>query len=86
MTIDVFNPDQQTKYLRLDLAAGDEEALMENLLHKQPIMPALRWQRITFDLTMLSNEMRAAICRLAFVIEDKKEKGNLYLDQIRLIR
>lgn len=86
LTIDVFNPDQQTKFLRLDIAAGSEEALLENLLRKHAIVPALRWQRMTFDLTMLSSEKREAIRRLVFVIEDKKEKGNLYLDQIRLVR
>lgn len=86
LTIDVFNPDQQSKFMYLDIAAGPQDAQPENLLPQLTILPVLRWQRMTFDLTLLSSEQRSAIRRLVFVVEDKNEKGNLYLDQIRLVR
>jgi len=84
VAVDIFNPDQQIKYLRLAVAAGPDGAELLQLPSRVTILPALRWQRLQFDLTILTEEQRAAIRRLVFIIEDRKEKGAVYFDNVQL--
>ncbi len=86
LSIDIFNPDQQIKHLRLAVATGPMEAPLQALPTRITILPALRWQRLQFDLGGLPADSRAALRRLVFLVEDRKSRGQIYFDQIRLIR
>ena len=86
IALDIFNPDQQLKHLRLAVASGPADAQLQPLPTRITVLPALRWQRMQFDLGSLPEESRAAIRRLVFLIEDRKEKGSVYLDNIRFVR
>lgn len=86
LSIDVFNTDQQVKSMRLALATGLPDADLQLLPTRVTILPALRWQRLQYDLNGIDPAQRAEVRRLAFIVEDRKGKGVLYLDQIRLIR
>jgi sialate O-acetylesterase len=86
LSIDVFNPDQQTKYLRLAIACGSPNAPLQMLPGRVTILPALRWQRLQFDLRAVDESGLVTVRRLVFIIEDRKGKGLVYLDQIRLVR
>jgi len=83
LTVDIFNPDQQIKYLRLAVAAGPAEAALQTMPGRITILPALRWQRLQIDLTQLTAEQRAEIRRLVFIIEDRKGKGAVYIDNVQ---
>ncbi len=48
------------------------------------IEPALRWQNLRFSFSRLPDDRRL-IRGLAFVIGDRKGKGQLYIDNIRLL-
>lgn len=85
LSIEVFNTDQQIKYLSLGVAAGPAGAEPRLLDERLVILPVLRWQKLTFSLRSLAADL-SSIRRLILVIEDKKNKGVLYLDQISLIR
>lgn len=82
LALDVFNPDQQIKYLRLGVSAGPDDPGLNLLPVRITVLPALRWQRLQFDLLGLADERRAAIRRLVFIFEDRKQKGSIYLDNI----
>ncbi|MEA4888083.1 MAG: sialate O-acetylesterase [Clostridiaceae bacterium] len=84
LSIDIFNTDQQIKYLRLALASGSADAGLQILPERLTILPVLRWQKFNFKLQAASGGLEA-VRRLVFIIEDKKDKGVLYLDQINLI-
>ncbi|HBP37912.1 MAG TPA: hypothetical protein DD640_04075 [Clostridiales bacterium] len=86
LSIDIFNSDQQIKHLRLALASGPADAELQILPTRITVLPVLRWQRLQFDLGGLPAESLAAVRRLVFILDDRKGKGTLYLDQIRLIR
>ncbi len=86
LSVDIFNPDQQSKSIRLAYAAGSVDAPLSFLPDKQVLQPALRWQRVPFDLSAISPESRSVIRRLVFLVEDRKGKGLLYFDNIRLLR
>ncbi len=86
LSIDVFNTDQQIKHLRLAFSYGQPGEPLQILPTRVTILPALRWQRLQFDLNGLGLENLAATRRLVFIIDDRKGKGVLYFDQIRLIR
>jgi hypothetical protein len=86
LSIDLFNTDQQMKHLRLAFACGQADAELIPLAGRVTILPALRWQRLQFDLRSLDENSLSAVYRLALIIEDRKGKGVLYLDNIQLIR
>ena len=85
LTVKVFNTDQQSKSMRLAIATGPADADLVVLETRQNILPVLRWQSLTFTLN-LSPQQLAAVRRLVFQIEDRKDKGVLYLDHINLVR
>jgi hypothetical protein len=85
LSVDVFNTDLHTKHLRLALACGSAGAPLQAIPGRITVLPALRWQKLQFDLRSMDQEALSAVRRLVFIIEDKKGKGVLYLDQIRLI-
>lgn len=110
LTMDVFNSEQQTKYLSLQLrsdslpalsgsgepaaapaaptpaaAAPDPAALRTATTRRQPALPALRWQTLTFSLAELSLNL-TAIRTLTWLLDDRKGRGTLYIDNIRLNR
>lgn len=85
LTIKVFNTDQQIKTMRLAIATGPADADLVILETKQNILPVLRWQPLTFALNLPPQQL-SAVRRLVFQIEDRKDKGVLYLDHINLVR
>jgi sialate O-acetylesterase len=85
LSVDVFNTDQQMKHLRLALACGPSDSSLQPLTCRITILPALRWQRLQFDLRSLDEEALSTVRRLVFIVEDRTGKGTLYLDQIQLI-
>ena len=85
LTLKVFNTDQQSKSMRLAIAAGPGDADLIVLESRQNILPVLRWQSLTFKLSLPAEQL-ASVRRLVFQLEDRKDKGVLYLDQISLVR
>ncbi len=84
LSLDVFNADQQMKSLSLSLLlTGDESAVLPE---KKIVIAALRWQTIKFKLTTLTPEQKSSIKGVSFMLEDRKNKGEIYLDHIRLAR
>ncbi|MDW7658644.1 MAG: sialate O-acetylesterase, partial [Bacillota bacterium] len=84
VSLSLFNTDQHMKAVRLAVAAGaDKEALLV-LPDRFVVIPALRWQHFTFSIKSLPG--RSQTYRLVLVFEDKKKKGELYIDKINLVR
>ncbi|NLM14311.1 MAG: hypothetical protein GX218_00415 [Clostridiaceae bacterium] len=83
LTIDVFNPDQQFKSMGLLAAAGQDSTELFLLGDRLLIQPALRWQMLAFSLESLTEAEKKSIHRLVFLLEDKRGKGSLYLDNIQ---
>lgn len=61
--------------------AGRRRAAMTR---RQPVLPVLRWQTIVFTLDDLGIDLDQ-IRTLSFWLDDRKNRGTLYLDNIRLL-
>ena len=85
LSVQVFNTDQQSKVLRLAIAAGEPAADLVVFDQKQNILPVLRWQPVTFRLDLPVGQLNA-VRRLVLILEDRKDKGTIYFDQISLVR
>ena len=86
LTLDIFNPDQHIKHMRLLIAAGQGDAGLEPLSARTAVLPALRWQTIKFSLSDLTDDEKKSVHRLVFLVEDSKGKGSFYMDNIQLLR
>jgi hypothetical protein len=95
LTVDVFNPDLQFKSLSIELSienrtgrpaesGEDDDVLQEIKLGPVPVEPALRWQTIGFSLDALSVS-RSRVRSLTLVLTDRKGKGQVFIDRIRLL-
>ena len=95
LTVDVFNPDLQFKSLSVELSlenrsgrpaesGEDDDVLQEVRLGPVPVEPALRWQTIGFSLDALSVN-RNRIQGMTLVLTDRKGKGQVFIDRIRLL-
>jgi hypothetical protein len=83
--VDVFNPDSQTKQLTLSLMTICAPGSREQETPPQTILPALRWQTLTFDLGPLAANLDLTkVIRLKWQIRDPAPRCQLYLDNIRL--
>ncbi|MDD2457332.1 MAG: hypothetical protein PHQ83_02340 [Eubacteriales bacterium] len=85
LVMDVFNPDLKEKSLALKILAIVAPGAREIETPGQRIIPALRWQPLTFDLRPLAQEIDLTqVIRIQLVLHDKSGRGQLYLDNIRL--
>ncbi|MDD2533798.1 MAG: hypothetical protein PHC86_03800 [Eubacteriales bacterium] len=85
LLVDIFNPDRVEKTIKLNLYAIAAPGAREYTTEAQRIVPALRWQTITFDLDTLRNDLDLAqIIRLKFILTDPNNRGLIYLDNIRV--
>lgn len=71
ISVDVFNPEQKKKKLRIEGFYGEAD------IHQQ-----LTWQTITFAY---SSEGPIILDKLRFTIEDSARNGEIYFDNIRFI-
>ncbi|MCK9253958.1 MAG: hypothetical protein M0P55_14500, partial [Clostridiales bacterium] len=85
ITLQVFNAAQHMKHARLALSAGEPDAPLHHLPERQVILSALRWQTVGFKLSGLDLPLDK-VRRLVFIFEDRKKRGELYVDQISLMR
>jgi hypothetical protein len=85
INFDLFNPDQHMKFIRLALAGAADDTSLQMLRQKSAIVATLRWQTFSFPLAE-AGDLLAQVRRIVLVIEDRKKKGGIYLDRIRLIR
>jgi len=86
LVMDVFNPDLKEKGLSLKIMAIAAPGAREIETAAQKIIPALRWQPLTFDLRPFAQEIDLAqVIRIQLVLQDKSGRGQLYLDNIRQI-
>ena len=85
ITLQVFNAAQHMKHARLALATGEPDAPLHLLPERQVILSALRWQTVGFKLGGLDLPLDK-VRRLVLIFEDRKKRGELYVDQISLMR
>ncbi len=83
VSVQVFNAEQNFKSVQLALATGDARQELVYLSDPQTVVPALRWQKFQFAIDKLAE--RKKTWRFVFIFGDKKKKGELYLDGIKLI-
>ena len=83
ISVNLFNPNQQMKRVSIALAAGSDKQTLQDVQKPVVLVSALRWQTITFPITHI--ESKDQVHRLVLVIEDRKGKGDLYIDQFELI-
>ncbi len=84
LALDVFNPDLKEKGLSLKILTIVAPGAREIETAVQKIIPALRWQTLTFDLQPYAQEIDLAqVIRIQLVLQDKSSRGQLYLDHIR---
>ncbi len=93
LSVDIFNPDLQFKSLAVELmvetAAGpDDEAPADQTravrLGPSPVEPALRWQTLSFNLESMP-VARDRIRGVTLVLSDRKGRGQVFIDNIRLL-
>jgi hypothetical protein len=85
LSVSLFNSDQHTKHVRLAVAAGPAGLLAQPLPERTAVLPVLHWQTVHFDLSPLAEQL-SQVRRLILIIEDKKRRGMIYIDQIVLVR
>jgi sialate O-acetylesterase len=84
ISLSLFNTDQHMKAVRLAVAAGTDSETLRVLPERFVVLPTLRWQQFTFQIKTLPERNKTH--RLVLVFEDKKKKGDLYIDKINLVR
>ncbi|NLO35209.1 MAG: sialate O-acetylesterase [Clostridiaceae bacterium] len=85
LTMQIFNAAQHMKHARLAIAAGAPDAPLHLLPERPVVLAALRWQTIGFKLSGLNLPLEQ-VRRLVLIFEDKKKRGELYIDQICLTK